>query len=159
MIPVARNVWQQVEGGRSAAAARRLIIARTRRRESARPVRRERRAGHRDPDPGEPGLADRGDDPGAARRLAADGGPCPGPAELAQEVGARQGQDVPGPAGAEGRHQGGGAARRDAEEPVEIAAGEEGAVQRRELADGVGDGEQPAGLRGHPSTLLSLGGR
>ena len=43
MIPVARNVWQQVEGGRSAAAARRLIIARTRRRESARPVSRRPR--------------------------------------------------------------------------------------------------------------------
>ena len=40
VIPVARNVWQQVEGGISAAAARRLIIARTRRRESARPVSR-----------------------------------------------------------------------------------------------------------------------
>ena len=38
MIPVARNVWQQVDAGRSAAAARRLIIARTRRRDSARPV-------------------------------------------------------------------------------------------------------------------------
>ena len=42
MIPVARNVWQQVEGGRSAAAARRLIMARTRRRESVRPVSRRR---------------------------------------------------------------------------------------------------------------------
>ena len=31
-------VWQQVEGGRPAAAARRLIMARTRRRDSARPV-------------------------------------------------------------------------------------------------------------------------
>ena len=86
-----------------------------------------RRSGHRDQDPGEPGLADRGDDPGAARRLAADGGPGPGPAELAQERGARQGQQVPGPAGAEGSHQGDGAALRDAEEPFEIAAGEEGA--------------------------------
>ena len=38
MIPVARNVWQHVEGGSPAAAARRLIIARTTRRSSARPV-------------------------------------------------------------------------------------------------------------------------
>ena len=43
MIPVARNVWQQVEGGRPAATARRLIIARTRRRDSARPVNRRPR--------------------------------------------------------------------------------------------------------------------
>ena len=38
VIPVARNVWQQVEGGRPAAAARRLIMASTTRRESGRPV-------------------------------------------------------------------------------------------------------------------------
>ena len=94
---------------------------------------------------------------GAARRLVPEGGPGPGPAELAQERGARQGQQVPGPAGAEGPHQGDGADLRDAEEPFEIAAGEEGA--RVELADGVGEGEQPAGLGGHCSTPLSLGGR
>ena len=40
VIPVARNVWQHVEGGSFAAAARRLIIARTTRRCSARPVSR-----------------------------------------------------------------------------------------------------------------------
>ena len=40
VIPVARKVWKQVEGGRSAAAARRLIMARTRRRDSGRPVSR-----------------------------------------------------------------------------------------------------------------------
>ena len=38
VVPVARNVWQQVERGSPAAAARRLIITRTRRRASARPV-------------------------------------------------------------------------------------------------------------------------
>ena len=47
-----------------------------------------------------------------------------------------------GPAGAEGRHQGGGADLRDAEETFEVAAGEQFAVERFELADGVGDGEQ-----------------
>ena len=36
VIPVARNVWQHVEGGNPAAAARRLIIARTTRRASTR---------------------------------------------------------------------------------------------------------------------------
>ena len=118
----------------------------------------ERLAGHRDPDPGESGLADRGDDPVAARRLAADGGPCPVPAELAQERGARQGQQVPGPAGAEGRHQGDGADLRDAEEPFEIAASEEVAVDLFELADGVGEGEQPAGRGGHGATRRSRDG-
>ena len=38
VIPVARNVWQHVEGG--SPAARRLIIARTTRRCSARPASR-----------------------------------------------------------------------------------------------------------------------
>ena len=40
VIPVARNVWQHVEAGSPAAAARRLIIARATRRSSARPVSR-----------------------------------------------------------------------------------------------------------------------
>ncbi len=40
VIPVARNVWQHVEGGSPAAAARRLIIAKTTRRCNARPVSR-----------------------------------------------------------------------------------------------------------------------
>ena len=93
-----------------------------------------------------------------ARRLVADGGPGPGPAELAQERGARQGQEVPRAAGAEGGHQGDGADLRDAEEPFEIAAGEEGAVERVELADGVGEGEQPARLRGHGATRRTLEG-
>ena len=197
MIPVARNVWQQVEGGRSAAAARRarrlpvderlelLVVVRQRLGEREEPpdgvlraaeahldpagldrhacgqagqARLERRDGHRDPDPGEPGLADRGDDPVAARRLAAEGGPCPVPAELAQEVGARQGQQVPGPACAEGRHQGDGADLRDAEEPFEIAAGEEVAVEGVELADGVGEGEQPARRGGQEATRRPLDG-
>ena len=38
--PSPRNVWQQVDAGRSAAAARRLIMASTSRRDSARPVSR-----------------------------------------------------------------------------------------------------------------------
>ena len=80
------------------------------------------------------------------------------PAELAQERGARQGEQVPGPAGAEGRHQLRGAHLRDAEEPFEVAADEEVAVELFELTDGVGDGEQPARLRGHGATPLSLDG-
>ena len=76
-----------------------------------------------------------------------------------RERGARQGQQVPGPAGAEGRHQGDGADLRDTEEPFEIAADEEVAVERFELADGVGDGEEPPGLgwhRGAPCRLHPL---
>ena len=38
VIPVARNVWQHVEAGSPAAAARRLIIASTTRRVNGRPV-------------------------------------------------------------------------------------------------------------------------
>ena len=34
---------------------------------------------------------------------------------------------------------------RDAEEPFDVAAGEEGPVELFELADGVGDGEEPVG--------------
>ena len=45
VIPVARNVWQQVVDGSSADAARRLIIARTTRRSSTRPVSRRPRLG------------------------------------------------------------------------------------------------------------------
>ena len=45
------------------------------------------------------------------------------PADLAQELGARKGQDVPGPAGPEGRYQGGGADLRDAEELLGSVAG------------------------------------
>ena len=47
VIPVARNVWQHVEVGSPAAAARRLIIASTRRRSSARPVSRPGARGDR----------------------------------------------------------------------------------------------------------------
>ena len=38
-IPVARNVWQHLDGGNPAVAARRLIMARTARRVNGRPVR------------------------------------------------------------------------------------------------------------------------
>ena len=39
-----------------------------------------------------------------------------------------------------------------------IAAREEVAVERLELADGVGDGEEPAWRGGHGATRLSLDG-
>ena len=56
---------------------------------------------------------------------------------------------MPGPAGPEGRHHLRGADLRDAEEVLDVAAGEQVLVELFELADGVGDGEQPAGLGGH----------
>ena len=44
VMPVARNVWQHVEAGRPAAAARRLIIASTTRRVSDRPLKQPDRS-------------------------------------------------------------------------------------------------------------------
>ena len=78
------------------------------------------RNGHADP--GEPGLADRGDDPVAARLLAAEGGPCPVPAELAEELCSRERSLVAGERGPEGLHERRRPGSRDAEEPFEIAA-------------------------------------
>ena len=46
MIPVARNVWQHVEGGAPRPRRARLIIASTSRRSSARPVSRLPAGGH-----------------------------------------------------------------------------------------------------------------
>ena len=111
-------------------------------------ARLEHLAGHRDPDPGEPGLADRGDDPVAARRLAAEGGPCPVFPQLAQELCSRERSLVAGELGAEVAHERRGAGPGDAEERLEVAAREQIAVQGLELLDGVGDGEEPPGRGG-----------
>ena len=56
---------------------------------------------------------------------------------------------VAGELGPEGLHERRRPGSRDAEELLDVAAREQLAVQRRELADGVGDGEQPAGRGGH----------
>ena len=69
--------------------------------------------------------------------------------ELAEELCSRERSLVAGERGPEGLHERRRAGSRDAEEPFEIAAGEEVAVERFELADGVGDGEEPAGRGGH----------
>ena len=85
--------------------------------------------------------------------------PCPVPAELAQELSfGGERSLVAGHLGPEGLHERRRPGARDAEEPFEIAAGEEVAVERLELADGVGDGEEPAGRGGHGATPLSLDG-
>ena len=69
--------------------------------------------------------------------------------ELAEEFRPGQRSLVAGHLGPEGLHEGGGPGGRDAEEPFDVAAGEEGPVELFELADGVGDGEEPPGLGGH----------
>ena len=51
--------------------------------------------------------------------------------------------------GPEGLHERGGADLGDAEEVLDVAPGEQGPVELLELADGVGDGEEPPGFRGH----------
>ena len=72
VMPVARNVWQQVDVGRPAAAARRLIIASTTRRVSDRPLRR--------PDRSTPGHEDRPATPGRSHRVATASRPASAPA-------------------------------------------------------------------------------
>ena len=86
------------------------------------------------------------------------------PAELAQELGGGERALVAGERGPEGLHERRRSGARDAEELLKIAAGEEVLVQRLELADGVGDGEEPAGRGGHrryaaiPRWALRMGG-
>ena len=53
-------------------------------------------------------------------------------------------------------HEGCGPSGRDAEEPFDVAAGEQGPVELFELADGVGDGEEPPGLGGIPGQPVAL---
>ena len=70
-------------------------------------------------------------------------------AELAQELRPGQSSLVAGHLGPEGLHQRGGPGGRDAEELLDVAARQEGPVELFELADGVGDGEEPPWLGGH----------
>ena len=70
--------------------------------------------------------------------------------ELAEEFRPGQRSLVAGHLGPEGLHEGGGPGGRDAEEPFDVAAGEEGPVELFELADGVWDGEEPPRFGRHP---------
>lgn len=58
-------------------------------------------------------------------------------------------------------HQGGGPGARDADArvEVEVAADEQGPVERVELLDGVGDDEEPPGAGGHRTNRATRGGR
>ena len=69
--------------------------------------------------------------------------------ELLQELRPGQGPLVAGHLGPERLHERGGADLGDAQEVLDVAPGEELPVELLELADGVGDGEQPPGLCGH----------
>ena len=70
--------------------------------------------------------------------------------ELAEELRPGQRSLVAGHLGPEGLHEGRRPGGRDAEEPFDVAAREEGPVEVFELADGVGDGEEPPRLGRHP---------
>ena len=69
--------------------------------------------------------------------------------ELAEELCSRERSLVAGELGPEGLHERRRPGSRDAEELLDVAAREQLAVQRLELADGVWDGEEPPGLGGH----------
>ena len=79
--------------------------------------------------------------------------------ELAEQRRAGEGTDGTGPLGPEGPHQGGRPGPRDAEERFEVAAGEERPVERVELVDGVGDGEEPPGVGWHLTGRSTRDGR
>ena len=88
-----------------------------------------------------------------------EGGVLLEPPELAEERGTGEGTDGAGPLGPEGPHQGGRPGARDAEERFEVAAGEQRPVERVELLDGVGEGEEPPGAGGHLTDRATRGGR
>ena len=118
--------------------------------------------GDRNADPGAAGLAERGPHQGAPGGFVPDGGVLLEPPELAEERGAGEGADRAGPLGPEGPHQGGRPGPRDAEERFEVAANEQRPVERLELCDGVGEGEEPPGLAGilrtwQPAAAVGVG--
>ena len=115
--------------------------------------------GNPDADPGASGLAELGQHPVAAGFFSPEGGVLLEPPELAKQRGAGEGADGAGPLGPEGPHQGGRPGPRDAEERFEVAAGEQRPVERVELRDGVGEGEEPPGAGRHVTDRATRGGR
>ena len=116
--------------------------------------------GDRDADPGAAGLAElrshtRSRRAASPRKVAS----CWSRPELAEQRGAGEGADGAGQLGPEGPHQGGRPGARDAEERFEVAAGEQRPVERVELRDGVGEGEEPPGSSGHRTDRSTRGGR
>ena len=115
--------------------------------------------GDRDADPGAAGLAERAQHSVAAGGFVPEGAALLEPPELAEQCRAGEGADRAGELGPKGPHQGGRPGARDAEERFEVAAGEERPVERVELVDGVGDGEEPPGASWHRTDLATHGGR
>ena len=111
-------------------------------------ARLERLAGHRDPDPGEPRLAERGHQARAPLLLAAERGPLPVRPQLPQERGPPKDTRRPDALRPERPHQLRRPRPRHPEQPLHVAPREQVPVQGLELADGVGDGEEPPGLGG-----------
>ena len=115
--------------------------------------------GNLDADPGASGLAEFGQHPVAAGFFSPEGGVLLKRPELAEQRRAGERADGAGALGPEGPHQRGGPGARDAEERFEVAAGEQGPVERLELRDGVGEGEEPPGSSGHRRNRSTRGGR
>ena len=115
--------------------------------------------GDRDADPGAAGLAERAQHPVAAGGFVPEGAALLDLPELAEERGVGEGADGAGELGPEGPHQGGRPGARDAEERFEVAAGEQRPVERFELREGVGEGEEPPGSSGHRMDLATRFGR
>ena len=116
-------------------------------------------SGDRDADPGAAGLAERGQHPVAAGGFVPEGAALLDLPELAEQREAGEGADRAGAIGPEGPHQGGRPGARDADARFEVAAGEQGPVERVELLDGVGEGEEPPGAGGHRTDRATCGGR
>ena len=115
--------------------------------------------GDLDSDPGASGLAELGHHPFSACGFSPEGGVLLERPELAEQRGAGEGTNRAGQLGSEDPHQGGRPGARDAEERFEVAAGEERPVERVELREGVGDGEEPPGAGGHLTDRSTRGGR
>ena len=115
----------------------------------AREARLERLNRHRDPDPGEPRLAERGHQARAPLLLAAERGPLPVRPQLPQERGPPKDTRRPDELRPERPHQLRRPRPRHPEQPLHVAPREQVPVQGLELPDGVGDGEEPPGRGGH----------
>ena len=117
-------------------------------------ARRARLAGHRDPDPGEPRLAERGHQARAPLLLAAERGPLPVLPQLPQERGPPKDTRRPDARRPERPHPLRRPRPRDPEQPLHVAPREQVPVQGLELADGVGDGKEPPGRGRHQAGLV-----
>ena len=117
-------------------------------------ARLERLAGHRDPDPGEPRLAELGHQARAPLLLAAERGPLPVLPQLPQERGPPKDTRRPDELRPERPHQLRRPRPRHPEQPLHVAPREQVPVQGLELPDGVWDDEEPPGRGRHQAGLV-----